>query len=382
MGIVRIEFRHSGERPGLSEMHDPCGSAIGWEDEDGCKEAVVDHVNIIENTRETVLGCMEFRHIPTSVPDRELWFRFSGEGFSRTYGKTYLNFDHPDAKLLPKYWDRSMLRPKLVNMGAGLSLRKSENMYKHVLGAEHQSEIGDNYMGYNMFCAEHLQQHELASFQELFDHTFRTKFTRDRKDGAVPDRLVITRGQRCQNVQNWIEYSRRRWHIREELKTGKGLTKAIENVKTAGVLPKTDQFQVDSDANEEFLFHGTNDAAAESITKGDFLVNLAGSNAGTLYGRGIYLAESVSKSDEYTMENHSGERCILVCRAALGYVNYNDQVSPNVDALVQSCVNGPFHCVLGDREKCRGTYREIIVYDDDQVYPEYIIWYKRLYQDQ
>merc|ERR1712100_113805 len=142
-----------------------------------------------------------------------------------------------------------------------------------------------------------------------------------------------------------------------------GLMRGIDNLKTAGILPNEDQYQLDWDAHEEFLFHGTNDAAAEGITKGDFLVNLAGSNAGTLYGRGVYLAESVSKSDEYTMENHSGERCILVCRATLGYVNNTDQVAPNVDALVQSCVQGPFHCVLGDREKCRGTYREIMVYD-------------------
>merc|ERR1712146_350145 len=88
-----------------------------------------------------------------------------------------------------------------------------------------------------------------------------------------------------------------------------------------------EQYQLDKDAHEEFLFHGTNDVAAESITKGDFLVNLAGSNAGTLYGKGVYLAESVSKSDEYTMENRSGERCILVCRAALGYVYYTDEAS-------------------------------------------------------
>merc|ERR1712023_383506 len=190
------------------------------------------------------------------------------------------------------------------------------------------------------------------------DHSFRKKFTRDRKDGAVPDRLLVTRGQRCQNVQNWVEYSRRRWEIRGELKADKGLTKSIENVKTAGVLPRADRFQLDSDANEEFLFHGTNDSAAEGITRGDFLVNLAGSNAGTLYGRGVYLAESCSKSDEYSAENSDGMRCMLLCRTTLGNVLYCDAVRPPVDYLVHLCVNGPFHSVLGDREKARGTFRE------------------------
>merc|ERR1712054_733682 len=227
-----------------------------------------------------------------------------------------------------------------------------------------------------------LLQAELSDFQKLFDASFRKKFTRDRKDGGVPDRLSITRGHRCQNVQNWVEYSRRRWQIKEELCAQKDLPKSIDDLKTAGVFPEEDRYRLDSDAHEEFLFHGTNDAAADCITKGDFLVNLAGSNAGTLYGKGVYLAESVSKSDEYTKENHYGERCILVCRATLGYVNYTDEVSPNADALVKSRTEGPYHCVLGDREKCRGTYREIMCYDNAQVYPEYVIWYKRVYDDQ
>merc|ERR1719163_2355691 len=233
-----------------------------------------------------------------------------------------------------------------------------------------------------MFSTQGLESPELCQFQKLFDASFRKKFTRDRKDGNVPDRLVITRGHRSQNVQNWVEYSRRRWQIKQELRAQKDLPRSISNLKTAGVFPEEDQYRLDTDAHEEFLFHGTNDAAAEGITKGDFLVNLAGSNAGTLYGRGVYLAESVSKSDEYTKENHRGERCILVCRATLGYVNYTDEVAPNVDTLVKSCTEGPYHCVLGDREKCRGTYREIMVYDGHQVYPEYVIWYKRVYEDQ
>jgi hypothetical protein len=380
--LVRVDFQYSGDRSESVDEHDPSSSAIGWEEDDGAKEIIVNNVQFTVETHASIVGSMEFTNIPTTVPDNELWFRFSRGGFNKSYIKTYLNFDHPDAKLLPKYWDRSALLPKVVKMGAGLTLRKSENVYKHVMGMEHHSEIGNQFLGYNMFCTQVLQQAELIYFQQLFDASFRKKFTRDRRDGSVPDRLLITRGHRCQNVQNWLEYSRRRWQIREELKADKGLMRSIDNLKTPGIFPNEEQYQLDSAAHEEFLFHGTNDAAAEGITKGDFLVNLAGINAGTLYGRGVYLAESVSKSDEYTQENRQSERCILVCRATLGYVNYTDQVSPNVDALVNSCVDGPYHCVLGDREKCRGTYREIMVYDGAQVYPEYVIWYKRVYEDQ
>ncbi|CAE7482474.1 Tiparp [Symbiodinium pilosum] len=155
---------------------------------------------------------------------------------------------------------------------------------------------------------------------------------------------------------------------------------SIENLKTSSMESMELHSEgSDPETNTVWLFHGTNDEAAELITKGDFLVDKAGSNAGTLYGRGIYMAESCSKSDEYSAENSEGLRCMLICRAVLGNVLYSDEVAPNVDSLVRQCRNGNYHSLLGDREKCRGTFREFIVYDDDQVYPEIAVWYQRLY---
>jgi hypothetical protein len=323
---------------------------------------------------------MEFKNIPAV----DLQFRFSDSG---VYTFTALNFDHPNAKLLPSYWDRSLLRCHVVRMNQGLKLKQCDNASYALVGQENKADALTNMQeediwGHNLFCTCDLSEGELGNIQHLFDASLKKKFTRDRKDGeGVPDRLRITRGHRVQNVFNWTEYSSRKWSIKEAMRSSKKrLQSNIDNLKTAGVLPNNDLYRLDSDANEAFLFHGTNDDAAGKITRGDFLVNLAGSNAGTLYGRGVYLAESVSKSDEYTKENANGERCLLVCRATLGFVNYTDEVAPDVDKLVKSCTDGPYHCVLGDREKCRGTFREIIVYDDDQVYPEYVIWYKREYK--
>ena len=141
-------------------------------------------------------------------------------------------------------------------------------------------------------------------------------------------------------------------------------------------------FALREDVNEAMLFHGTSKAAAEAITREDFRSNLAGSNAGTLFGRGIYLAECVSKSDEYT-EEEAGVRTMLVCRATLGRVLYTDAKRPKVGDLEKRCGykqasgKGQYDSVLGDREKCSGTYREFIVYDDDFVYPEFIVKYRR-----
>ena len=62
---------------------------------------------------------------------------------------------------------------------------------------------------------------------------------------------------------------------------------ALEGMKNSPVNP---------DVNEFYMFHGTNPAAAQAITEGDFRVDLAGSNAGTLYGRGIYYSEEAALS--------------------------------------------------------------------------------------
>ena len=49
-----------------------------------------------------------------------------------------------------------------------------------------------------------------------------------------------------------------------------------------------------------WLFHGTRESAAECITENEFQVRMAGSNRGTMFGPGIYLADSVSRSTRLT----------------------------------------------------------------------------------
>ena len=38
---------------------------------------------------------------------------------------------------------------------------------------------------------------------------------------------------------------------------------------------------------------------------------------------------------------------------------------------------GQHHSTLGAGEKCCGTYTELMVFSNDEVYPEYIIVYRR-----
>jgi len=135
-----------------------------------------------------------------------------------------------------------------------------------------------------------------------------------------------------------------------------------------------------------------------------------------LFGKGIYLAESSSKADEYgegsndnpdkprmqeegrpkegrpkegegparppgkiDPNNLCREAYSLVSRATLGRVKYTDEKNPNPDALQKDCLDGNHESVLGDRFKVHGTFREFIVFNDDLVYPEYVVRYERVY---
>eukprot|EP00440_Ansanella_granifera_P018715 gb/GFBE01020333.1/.p1 GENE.gb/GFBE01020333.1/~~gb/GFBE01020333.1/.p1 ORF type:complete len:570 (+),score=160.36 gb/GFBE01020333.1/:1-1710(+) len=242
--------------------------------------------------------------------------------------------------------------------------------------------------------------------QSLFDGTFRKVYTRDRRGAPIPDRFVIKEVHRVLNDQVWREYSDKRDEIKDarasqkpKLPDGSQTVNHL-NEKKINVLPPLDE-----DANEHWLFHGTTAEAAKGIAENDFRLDLSGTNAGTLYGKGIYLAENATKSDEYG-EGPKGpagtgeeaemgyeaprpppgpppplvrESYILICRSALGNVNYNDEQRPDPDRLQKSCTTGEFDSVVGDRLKLNRTFREIVVYNDDHVYPEYVVKYERIF---
>lgn len=265
---------------------------------------------------------------------------------------------------LPKWWDLSIMQ--------GLSMEDATTF---------KVELNDKF---NLYGSIELNPHDLERLQALFDGSFRKKYTRDRRGGTVPSRLTVERAVRIQNAQNWAEYTGRQEEIRADLKglkeKGTSLLDRVHELKTQ--VPKFKEFagaELDSETNSAWLFHGT--TAGEAIAKSDFRIDKAGSNVGTMFGRGIYLAESCTKSDEYSQEDPQGLRQMLLCRAILGNILYCDEKDPNKDDCVRQCTMQPaiFHSVLGDREKVHGTFREFIVYDEDQVYPEFVVWYKRHY---
>lgn len=223
--------------------------------------------------------------------------------------------------------------------------------------------------------------------QAMLDKTWKNQWTRDRgRDGKV-QRYEVVMVQRNENPAIWQDYYRQREQLKEQLQYA-----GVERYEAKTATLTTDvpeakalveRGQLCREVNEFYLFHGTKPSAAKAICDDDFLVKMAGSNAGTLYGPGLYFAEASSKSDEYASDDtdgiFSGLYGMIVCRVTCGNINYSDQVAPPVQSLVDSVMREKtHHAILGDREKCRGTYREFIIFDKNQVYPEYVVVYKRV----
>merc|ERR1719382_775805 len=221
--------------------------------------------------------------------------------------------------------------------------------------------------------------------QALLDKTWKNQWTRDRGAHGKVCKFEVVMVHRNENPKIWEPYFKIRHQLREKL-SGSGVRHYDVKTETAASdVPEVQQLiqrsGLCSEVNEHYLFHGTKPSAAKAICDNDFLVKMAGANAGTLYGPGIYFAEASSKSDEYAQDDKegifSGLFGLLVCRVICGNMNYTDQVSPPVQGLVDSVLkDGTHHSVLGDREKCRGTYREFIVFDKDQAYPEFVVIYR------
>jgi len=217
-----------------------------------------------------------------------------------------------------------------------------------------------------------------SMLQNLLNDTALARGTVDRMrlgSGSVRVGFEIVSAQRIEDSQMWERYVGTRRRIRD-----RGVKTPID-VKTTAHLAQEMRQTLDHDVNEAYLFHGTNMGAAKSISEIGFSIKFAGKVGGTAYGRGAYFAERSTKSDEYAQRRAvqvgliTEEHCVmLLCRVCLGEAYRVEDFDSKAGRHVLG--NDEYDSLLGDREAKVGSYREFIVYDEAQVYPEYVIVYK------
>jgi len=215
---------------------------------------------------------------------------------------------------------------------------------------------------------------EKPVLQAMLDATFKRILTRDRKpdDEALngeemPYRLEIVQVFRSEHscLNHRLEQKRLKVRMKDTFP-----------LKTT--LPDT-HLSYQLAPGEGYLLHGTNPSSAMNILRSGFRLDHAGHTTGMMYGSGIYCGECSSKADEYSRDDggntYPSLHAILICKCFVGKPLIVDAAGEHTEAAK---ANG-FHCVCGDRESKVGTYREFIFYDEHQVYPEYAVIYRRVY---
>ena len=174
------------------------------------------------------------------------------------------------------------------------------------------------------------------------------------------------------------------------------------------------RFNATPAASESFLLHGTNSSVLLSLLKNGLNERYSGSNAGTAFGDGVYLAEDVAKTDQYAAPDvrfdgsselhrrlygntnrHQGSVFyVLVCRVLLGYPARTQQAGQRATHMETGehlfpigfrelstipNVTPPtnYHSLIAELGQAIVRYREFVVFRGEYVCPEYLLAYQR-----
>jgi len=230
-----------------------------------------------------------------------------------------------------------------------------------------------------------LQPSERSVAQAVIDLTFYRTERKDPPSALAPLGLELVDALRLQNSRAWAAYIEKQSQIQADLKNYDLTPKQLSDPTLVAQVSSMGA-ELDTTANAAWLFHGISaKAAQDAASVSSFDISLSGfEESGGLYGRGIYFTEHCDKIDKQAGDGggpHGDLQCMLLCRVALGNALTDSDILPDVSTLVAKCTGGgPYQSILGDRsERCPGTTRQFVVYDKDQVYPEFLLFYKRIY---
>ncbi|KAK3100147.1 hypothetical protein FSP39_015350, partial [Pinctada imbricata] len=211
--------------------------------------------------------------------------------------------------------------------------------------------------------------------------------------------IKVTKIQRVENIHLYKGYAEERQRLFDKAsKKGRPLV-SVGNTKNSSGEAKTEEilksqgknkdFLSDTfpEINEHFLFHGTASENVEKVLSQGIDNRLAGDRA--MFGGGIYAAESSTKADQYSDHRDSRTKTglkMLLVRMSLGDICLCNQGQQFRRAPCKMCRKDKCTCkggqlwdfydsVLGDGQ---WIFREFVVYEKRQVYPEYLISYDRV----
>eukprot|EP00928_Gymnodinium_smaydae_P003165 TRINITY_DN11128_c0_g1_i1.p1 TRINITY_DN11128_c0_g1~~TRINITY_DN11128_c0_g1_i1.p1 ORF type:complete len:837 (-),score=105.36 TRINITY_DN11128_c0_g1_i1:35-2545(-) len=255
--------------------------------------------------------------------DNAMTSRLVGEKAPRIITRTAKNVASRQLRDALKSDDSKVIKGALVaakrlNAATVPEFQQAVDRYKKLKAIPDEWDVKKmlaNRKGGTLFCRTAvLDPAVLERFQCFLDLTHRKVYTRDRNGEDVPDRLVLASVVEVHNDSRWVEYMTRQAEVRKEIYGEDAPDTHFFEVQTdSGSALESPEFSVhcssdeegmpkgglpgpplDATVNETFLFHGTNHVASDMITVTNFKVDLAGSNAGMLYGRRIRGMNNIS----------------------------------------------------------------------------------------
>ena len=189
-------------------------------------------------------------------------------------------------------------------------------------------------------------------------------------------RFRIIRVLRIENRGLWNKYSQCTRRMKCDL--------AEHGIEVAALVPTSPSplhrlqqlHQLDEALNERYLFHGTTlDRALQIAQQGfDFRLSKPG-----YYGQGTYFTSHSCKAHGYTSSTKgTNARTMLLCRVAVGDPFYAQKVS---EELHRPEIRKNTHSVVANPGPMAGhllgmqAHQEIVVFDQFQAYPEFVIQY-------
>ena len=220
----------------------------------------------------------------------------------------------------------------------------------------------------------------LAPLQRLLRGTaepHRQKFQGQESRCKVMSKAQVHRVLRVVNPELWKQYQEQKLAMQQGPSPRFRTTPEIELLKQIAfnLDPKSKNFGAtywiccDGTVNEMLLFHGTNAANAESIAKDGFDPSRVRNG---LYGNGFYFACEACKSFQYSKPNDQ-EHCIIVARVLLGKPKLAERPLKGKAEILENDENS---VVVLPRNVPGQAHNEFVVFDQKQIFPEFIIYFK------
>lgn len=208
--------------------------------------------------------------------------------------------------------------------------------------------------------------------------------------------IRVTNVERVENLDLFESYVQERQRFFDKARARgrpvpiEYVAKSSGNIKTSTILSSHKSgagFTSDiyPEINEYYVFHGTLADTMDSVlTQG---LDCRMSRGTAMFGQGAYGAESSTKADQYVDKKENRQKIphqMLLVRMCLGDICLYDLPAAHRRAPCKRCRNDNckahkpkdfYDSVVGDG---KWLFREFIVYDKRQAYPEYLITYERV----